>query len=186
MTVARNVPTLGRVCLTEMEQGGALDHLRYNVDLNHELLGSRVETAACDWSLIGSPSTIPTTTSIPAECSESSTHDACAPKNVPVPEPERLPVTVLDYTWSFVIGSDLVYNEDGVDMLPKVLGKLTPPNVCTTVGRTCCTGNSDVPCCDQPVLQYDGYSYSYSLDLLNFTMSFFASSVTLCGSFLWS
>eukprot|EP00960_Hanusia_phi_P068221 766789-Hanusia_phi.AAC.1 len=50
MTVARNLPH-ARVCMTEMEQGGALEHLEHNVALNRRdgMLGN-AETCACDWS----------------------------------------------------------------------------------------------------------------------------------------
>jgi hypothetical protein len=47
MTIARNLP-LATVCMTEMEEGGALEHLEYNLALNPL---ENVSTAACDWAL---------------------------------------------------------------------------------------------------------------------------------------
>lgn len=53
LTLARNLPLAGEVCLTEQAYGGALDHLRVNVERNREAgmpgIGV-VTTAACDWS----------------------------------------------------------------------------------------------------------------------------------------
>eukprot|EP00041_Stephanoeca_diplocostata_P017245 m.343913 g.343913 ORF g.343913 m.343913 type:complete len:284 (+) comp20638_c0_seq2:310-1161(+) len=137
MTVARNVPTLGRMCLTEMEKGGALDHLRYNVGLNHDLLGSTVETAPCDWSLIDTApaqsDTRGTTLESPRISRIDDEEGASTIASVQKTTVADGPTNVLDDTWSFVIGSDLVYNEDGVDMLPKVLGKLAQPNSPTVI-----------------------------------------------------
>jgi len=47
LTIARNLPSAS-VCITEMEEGGALEHLEYNVALNPM---DNVSTAACDWAL---------------------------------------------------------------------------------------------------------------------------------------
>jgi hypothetical protein len=49
--VARNTPTAAEVCLTEQAFGGALEHLRLNVQANRQLpnMGS-VTTCACDWT----------------------------------------------------------------------------------------------------------------------------------------
>lgn len=47
MSIARNLP-LATVCMTEMEEGGALEHLEYNLALNPL---DNVSTAACDWAL---------------------------------------------------------------------------------------------------------------------------------------
>ncbi len=37
MTIARNLPT-AHVCVTEMEYGGALEHLQHNVNINRLVL----------------------------------------------------------------------------------------------------------------------------------------------------
>jgi hypothetical protein len=49
--VARNTPAAAEVCLTEQAFGGALEHLRLNVQANRHLpnMGS-VTTCACDWT----------------------------------------------------------------------------------------------------------------------------------------
>lgn len=102
MTIARNCAALGRCVVTEMEEGGALEHLQYNVRLNDEALCGRVEVAACDWR----------------ECSDEEQQregDECTTLG---------DNTVLDGRWDIVLGSDLVYNEAGVDMLPAVINRL--------------------------------------------------------------
>lgn len=38
--------------------------------------------------------------------------------------------------WDFVIGSDLVYNQDGTDLLPKVLARLTSSKTCVLYCHT--------------------------------------------------
>jgi hypothetical protein len=53
LTLARNLPAVGEVCLTEQAYGGALNHLRINVAANAAagMPGiAAVTTAACDWT----------------------------------------------------------------------------------------------------------------------------------------
>jgi hypothetical protein len=53
LTLARNLPQAGEICLTEQAFGGALDHLRENVDANRAAGtpgAPAVTTAACDWT----------------------------------------------------------------------------------------------------------------------------------------
>ena len=55
LTIARNLPAAAEVCLTEQEDGGALDHLRLNVQQNIHLPGIQcVTVAACDWCVAAS------------------------------------------------------------------------------------------------------------------------------------
>lgn len=95
MMIARNVPSLKTCLLTEMETGGALEHLQHNVDLNHDLLEGRATTSACDWVTFGQPGSDPDST------------DPVAAEH-----------------WDIIVASDLVYDEAGVEMLPRVLGRL--------------------------------------------------------------
>lgn len=92
-----------RLVMTEQQAGGALDWLNHNLELNREAgkeLRS-VEAAPCDWNdyialLKG------------ARISESS--DRVVAMDASLAQTE----------WDLIIGSDLVYNEAGVSMLPKV------------------------------------------------------------------
>jgi predicted nicotinamide N-methyase len=99
MTLASRVD-IGRMCMTELVEGGALEWLNYNVDLNRDagLALDTVCTAPLDWTWMDSQA------SAPAECFE-----------------------LLRTQWDFVIGSDLVYNDAGMQMLPRVLNTLAQP-----------------------------------------------------------
>ena len=92
---------LHQMVLTEMVQGGALEWLDHNVARNREagLPLADVRTAALDWSWIGE---------------ESSAGE----------DGQRALAELLSTEWDVVIGSDLVYNEVGVEMLPRVVGAL--------------------------------------------------------------
>ncbi|EKX31563.1 hypothetical protein GUITHDRAFT_149221 [Guillardia theta CCMP2712] len=98
MTIARSHPG-ARVCLTEMEHGGALEHLQHNVQLNQKdgKLGN-VETCACDWS-----------------------HWVVSGEGEDEKGKRSEMAPLLETRWDLIIGSDLVYNEIGVQWLPKVL-----------------------------------------------------------------
>eukprot|EP00301_Raphidiophrys_heterophryoidea_P005673 c12356_g4_i1.p1 GENE.c12356_g4_i1~~c12356_g4_i1.p1 ORF type:complete len:517 (+),score=133.60 c12356_g4_i1:45-1553(+) len=65
MTIARNIPTIKEMCLTEMEMGGALEHLEYNISINCDacvLPNNNVTSRACDWSVFHSLTETNTTT----------------------------------------------------------------------------------------------------------------------------
>ena len=116
MTVARNCLNLGQCVVTEMEEGGALDHLRHNVDLNAGVLGGRVEVMACDWRDFSDGDEKTKADAGPAELGSD---DGRCDEHGGEGE-----VSVLDRRWDVVLGSDLVYNEAGGDMLPLVLARL--------------------------------------------------------------
>lgn len=95
MCIAHERNTLGRMLLTEMIDGGALEWLELNVSRNRAAgceLG-RLETAAFDWAWCDSPN-------------------------------EPAASGVVDHAWDLVLGSDLVYNDVGVQMLPRVFARL--------------------------------------------------------------
>eukprot|EP00299_Pterocystis_sp_00344_P004733 c16006_g1_i1.p1 GENE.c16006_g1_i1~~c16006_g1_i1.p1 ORF type:complete len:249 (+),score=29.13 c16006_g1_i1:92-748(+) len=103
MVIGRNLPNLEELCLTEMVWGNALEHLEYNISINQDRIPiDSVQTRACDWSLF---------------------------QDTPATDSER--PQDYDYlrqtSWDFVIGSELVYNEAGVHMLPNVMAALTSP-----------------------------------------------------------
>ena len=109
MTLAQNL-TSASVCVTEMEHGGALEHLEHNVRLNrtrHPMENLRV--AACDWSLwLDSTS----------GCKSDGQEFVAAP-NV---DKQTSKSYLSSQKWDLIVGSDLVYNEIGIKMLPKVWG----------------------------------------------------------------
>eukprot|EP00040_Diaphanoeca_grandis_P000719 m.16277 g.16277 ORF g.16277 m.16277 type:complete len:356 (+) comp10970_c0_seq1:199-1266(+) len=154
MSVAKNLPSCAVVMITEMEQGGALEHLEFNVSLNPTI--PRVATAPLDWSIYGQQTTITNEQRTPDRESTSTTgvvadenSDAIVADVDASVADENTDVSVAAlYTqnkvqaatlvpnpidakkWDFIIGSDLVYNEDGVDMLPRVFDHLlTDDNV---------------------------------------------------------
>ncbi|MEW5302862.1 MAG: hypothetical protein WDW38_004030 [Sanguina aurantia] len=53
LCLARNLPSVGRVCATDMATDGAVEWLQHNVQLNHAVLGpaaaSRLVVLPCDW-----------------------------------------------------------------------------------------------------------------------------------------
>ena len=108
MTLAQNL-TSASVCVTEMEHGGALEHLEHNVRLNrtrHPMENLRV--AACDWSLwLDSTS----------DCESDVQEGFVAAPNV---DKQTSKSDLSSQKWDLIVGSDLVYNEIGIKMLPKV------------------------------------------------------------------
>ena len=117
LTLARNLPG-AEVWLTEMEYGGALEHLQYNVALNLANHRLRAHVALLDWNEWPWPSE-----TVPPECSS---------------DREKL----ASLRWDLIIGSDLVYNDAGVTMLPQVLRCLCSKD--TTV-LYCHTKNRSAP-----------------------------------------
>ena len=95
---------LSEMVLTEMVQGGALRWLDYNVQRNRDagVPLTTVRTAALDWAWMD----------------QGAHHGACRPAAC---------VELLSTRWDLVLGSDLVYNEAGVSMLPRVLAALAQP-----------------------------------------------------------
>ena len=112
MSLARDVETR-RIVLTEMVQGGALTWLERNVRRNREagLPLETLSTAALDWSWVDAGDAA-TPSAAREEESDSDTHGVNSAK------------AILDDAWDVIIGSDLVYNEVGARMLPKVIARL--------------------------------------------------------------
>jgi predicted nicotinamide N-methyase len=86
-----------------METGGALEHLRHNTTLNEAVLHGRAKVGPCDWLACGSPAQASGKAAVHAD-------------------------PVLGKHWDIVIGSDLVYDEAGVKMLPHVFNQLVTPS----------------------------------------------------------
>eukprot|EP00958_Prasinococcus_capsulatus_P024785 scaffold3941_cov412-Prasinococcus_capsulatus_cf.AAC.13 len=158
LTIARNVETVAEICMTEQVEGDGLRWLNHNVEkakANGVPIGDRVTTAACDWTWYtkttphgaqdhGEDNARPEQEKL-AEFAESGldTHGVVGP----VDESEALARIqqdanakaqgirhIAETSWDLVIGSDLVYNSTGVEMLPVVLRELTKNQ---TTGDAC-------------------------------------------------
>jgi len=111
LTVARNCPPsqVGEVCLTEREAGGGVAHLQRNVDHNVSRLGpgafqARVTVASLDWAAYG----------------ENGGPQSVEDHRV-APGGESQQTEGIHRGWDVVLGSDLVFNEACVYLLPRVL-----------------------------------------------------------------
>jgi len=102
---------LSDVVLTEMVQGGALRWLDYNVQRNRDagVPLKAVRTVALDWAWM-------------SESAEAGRPAACA--------------ELLSTSWDLVLGSDLVYNDAGVTMLPRVFAALAKPRATILYAHT--------------------------------------------------
>jgi hypothetical protein len=137
-----------------MEHGGALEHLQHNVKLN-KVICPRVETAPCDWNLFqptqatytlvatnddrtcgdggsGSSSGSDKNSADAVPVGAGSSAEAVAKNKEAVTDALIVPAIgggerLMDTAWDFIIGSDLVYLEEGVKMLPRVLAGLAGP-----------------------------------------------------------
>mmetsp|Transcript_360 Transcript_360/g.1165 ORF Transcript_360/g.1165 Transcript_360/m.1165 type:complete len:261 (-) Transcript_360:233-1015(-) len=109
---------LERVALTEMEEGNACEWLRHNVELNRQRLaavptdGAHGEASNDGLEVMGNVEVAPL--------------DWCC-----VEADER--PALMDCRWDAIIGSDLIYNEAGATMLPRVMRVLIDA-ACRTTG----------------------------------------------------
>ncbi|CAJ1430194.1 unnamed protein product [Effrenium voratum] len=92
MTLARNVATAGCVCLTEQASGGAMEWLEQNLSAN-VAAGLPLE---------------------PVQLQELDWSRWAAGEPVQLPQPP-------EGSWDLLIGSDLIYSQAGVQLLPRVL-----------------------------------------------------------------
>uniref|UniRef100_A0A061SCC0 Uncharacterized protein n=1 Tax=Tetraselmis sp. GSL018 TaxID=582737 RepID=A0A061SCC0_9CHLO len=106
LTLARNLPDC-TVLLTEQSASGAVEHLWKNISANSNLVGNRVSAEAFDWTYFAEGR---------AKCSDSS-----EPKQKMHSSLFHTEQKIASSNWEFVIGSDLVYNQTGVEILPEVL-----------------------------------------------------------------
>eukprot|EP00036_Acanthoecidae_sp_10tr_P018205 CAMPEP_0206305074 /NCGR_PEP_ID=MMETSP0106_2-20121207/10074_1 /ASSEMBLY_ACC=CAM_ASM_000206 /TAXON_ID=81532 /ORGANISM="Acanthoeca-like sp., Strain 10tr" /LENGTH=251 /DNA_ID=CAMNT_0053735907 /DNA_START=62 /DNA_END=813 /DNA_ORIENTATION=- len=126
MTLARNLPKLGTCLMTEMQSGGAFEHLQHNVRLNDGIMGGRAAVAPCDWETFGrapvdggtiAAKAVATTTEEPTKGEVFAAAAAAAADD---DGDDRITAK----HWDLIVGSDLVYNEVGAKMLPALLGRL--------------------------------------------------------------
>ena len=140
VALAKNLPNAERVVATEMRAGGALRWLRRNVRANeragHGESLRRLTTEECDWSTYlggeptrsmygdgdGDDAPSPATTSTTSPRVEKKTETETETTET---DDDVESASVLDSTaWDFVVGSDLVYDDAGVVMLPRVFRRL--------------------------------------------------------------
>jgi predicted nicotinamide N-methyase len=121
ITLARNCPAAGLVCLTEQEEGGACDWLRHNVELNRArgLHLNAVQVQPCDWLAYSDQGGEEREKRAAAEDRDREEGDGSNGAESP------LDLETVD--WDFIIGSDLIYNSIGSTCLPRVLAALARP-----------------------------------------------------------
>ena len=149
ITMARNLPGLACMLLTEQEQGGGVTWLRHNVEINHDTpnVARSVFVAPCDWGVFLSGRG-PDGERKPEEASGGGTPEESSSGHVlsqrtalesfgPAPQIQEssshclLPASsvgrldpVMGRPWDFIIGSDLIYTEEGCRTLPRVMQAL--------------------------------------------------------------
>ena len=138
VALAKNLPR-ANVVATEMAAGGALRWLRRNVRANEQMgSGTRIcnlATEECDWStyLGGEPTrsgygddVAPATSSPDVETEKAETAETETDVETrSTASASTSTSSTLDSTaWDFVLGSDLVYDDAGVAMLPRVFRRL--------------------------------------------------------------
>ena len=127
MTLAANLPDADRVCVTETRAGGALKWLARNVARNEDGSGTGgglwrpgvVHVEACDWTAYGDEDEDGTDTAVTSKADSAPKADdedeSCDDESTGVnPRLEAM-------EWDVLVGSDLVYDDDGVRYLPRVV-----------------------------------------------------------------
>lgn len=103
-----------------MEEGGALEHLEYNVALNSHLRLPNTSTAACDWSLWQESRNRDGESMQETDPCLAKADNAESGRGRNHTDFLRMSRT----KWDLIIGSDLIYNDVGVLWLPRVLNDL--------------------------------------------------------------
>jgi len=134
VVLARNLPHAACISVTEQECGGGLAHLRHNLALNRErnalgTLNPGLQAHACDWTLYG------------RERGEGwrEDRDTAAQNGMEGQACDDGGNSGLAGPWDIIVGSDLVYNEAGQNMLPWVVRGLlldSPPGTCFIYAHT--------------------------------------------------
>ena len=149
MTLAANLPNASLVCVTETRAGGALKWLARNVARNEDGSGTGgglwrpgvVHVEACDWTAYGDEDEDGTDTAVTSKADSAPKADdedeSCDDESTGVnPRLEAM-------EWDVLVGSDLVYDDDGVRYLPRVVRHFlrnNEPRIFST--RTQSTGTS--------------------------------------------
>lgn len=129
ISMARNLPNLACMLLTEQEQGDGLTWLAHNVEINCSTpnVARSVLVAPCDWGVFlngrsqeeaSSPAEALSDPLDPIISSEPSLDFLLPASSVGRLDPRN------GKPWDFIIGSDLIYTEEGCRALPKVMQAL--------------------------------------------------------------
>lgn len=113
MCLSHNLPLAKAVLCTEQRGGGALQWLRHNIEQNTHLSLQNLCTCHCDWADFGDDQAA-------GECARSAllgSQPLCSDAEAEGPRCED----GANVRWDFVVGSDLVYTEDGARQLPRVM-----------------------------------------------------------------
>ena len=138
VALAKNLPNAERVVATEMRAGGALRWLRRNVRANeragHGESLRRLTTEECDWStylggeptrsMYGDDGDAPSPATTSATSPRVETETETTEKTYETDDDVESASTLDSTAWDFVVGSDLVYDDAGVAMLPRVFRRL--------------------------------------------------------------
>eukprot|EP00892_Ulva_mutabilis_P000164 jgi/Ulvmu1/10148/UM006_0102.1 len=165
MYLAANLHQANTVTCSEQESGGAMEWLHENIDKNAHLDLSKLRCRACDWSWFDSNcpgDTSQAGNSSPRQSTSPSGSPAVLPG---VSDPPELPASGASgaiawavktcevmFTgrfsedqcirpdtraqWDYIVGSDLVYNEAGCRLLPRVIAQLASPDTVVLYAHT--------------------------------------------------
>ena len=109
MCLSHNLPRAEEVVCTEQRSGGALQWLRHNIAQNTQLRLRSLRTCHCDWSDFTADAAAGSNN---CGAQQRSAEHAITPQNAP------------DERWDFIVGSDLVYTDEGAQQLAAVLHRL--------------------------------------------------------------
>ena len=126
MTLAANLPDADRVCVTETRAGGALTWLRRNVARNEdgEVVLWRpgvVHVEACDWTAYGDEHRDDTAGDESTRSSDDDDDTAGDESTRSTPRSAGVNPRLEATEWDVIVGSDLVYDDDGVRYLPRAV-----------------------------------------------------------------
>ena len=174
VALAKNLPNAERVVATEMRAGGALRWLRRNVRANERI--DTLATEECDWStyLGGEPTksgygddvandVAPATDAPRPETEKSETETETEIETARSASASSSPSTLDSTAWDFIVGSDLVYDDSGVAMLPRVFRRLLD-NAHANARAATDRGEKNAP----PAAYYAHTKYRYELRDIEF------------------
>ena len=174
VALAKNLPNAERVVATEMRAGGALRWLRRNVRANERI--DTLATEECDWStyLGGEPTksgygddvandVAPATDAPRPETEKSETETETETETARSASASSSPSTLDSTAWDFIVGSDLVYDDSGVALLPRVFRRLLD-NAHANARAATDRGEKNAP----PAAYYAHTKYRYELRDIEF------------------
>jgi hypothetical protein len=115
--------------MTEQVEGGALDWLQHNVQLNKEAGKNLdiIDTAPCDWNDYIALLESQKNEGSEVKAGEGEKNEGTCGEQEGALRTYAMDTTLALTKWDLIIGSDLVYNGAGVEMLPRVMKALASP-----------------------------------------------------------